>query len=232
MTHPLGLLIFPGFQLLDAAGPLAAFEIAGRYGEGGYALSVLAVTEGEVKSSAGVALNAVAIERAPPLDTLMLAGGDGVPQAAMDPAVLAFVRLMHSRARRVASVCSGTYILAEAGLLDGKRATTHWSRSADFASRYPKVRLEPDRIFIRDGSVWSSAGITAGIDLALALIAEDLGEPIARRTAEQLVVYRRRPGGQSQFSALLAMERPEGRFGPLLAWARERLAEPLRALSH
>jgi transcriptional regulator GlxA family with amidase domain len=117
--------------------------------------------------------------------------------------------------------------LAEAGLLDGRRATTHWSRVQDFARRYPQVRLEPDRIFIRDGQIWSSAGITAGIDLSLALVADDLGEDIARRTAQQLVVYRRRPGGQSQFSALLNMERPDGRFGPLLSWARERLDQPL-----
>jgi len=152
-------------------------------------------------------MNAVSIEDSPRLDTLVVAGGDGTRRAAKDPTLLAFVKAADARTRRIASVCSGTYILAEAGLLDGKRATTHWSRSADFAKRFPQVRLEPDRIFIRDGSVWSSAGITAGIDLALALIAEDLGETIARRTAQQLVVYRRRPGGQSQFSALLEMER-------------------------
>ena len=131
------------------------------------------------------------------------------------------------RCRRIASVCSGAFLLAAAGLLDGRRATTHWSRSQQFARRFPNVRLEPDRIFVRDGAIWTSAGITAGIDLALAMIAEDLGEAIARRTAQQLVVYRRRPGGQSQFSALLEMERPDGRFGALLGWARERLAEPL-----
>jgi transcriptional regulator GlxA family with amidase domain len=162
-----------------------------------------------------------------PLDTLVVAGGDGVRKAAFDPAILAFVRQAARQSRRVASVCSGTFILAEAGLLDGKRATTHWSRGKEFAARYPRIRLEPDRIFIRDGAIWSSAGITAGIDLALAMVAEDLGETIAHKTAQQLVVYRRRPGGQSQFSALLEMERADGRFGPLLGWARERLSEPL-----
>ena len=125
------------------------------------------------------------------------------------------------------SVCSGAFILAEAGLLDGRRATTHWSRTTGFAQRYPRVKLEPDRIYVKDGPVWSSAGITAGIDLSLALIAEDLGEDIARRCAQQLVVYHRRPGGQSQFSALLEMDRPEGRFGGLMSWIRERLHEPL-----
>jgi len=117
-------------------------------------------------------------------------------------------------------------VLAEAGLLDDRRATTHWNRTADFARRYPKVKLEPDRIYVRDEAVWTSAGITAGIDLALALITEDLGEDIARKTAQQLVVYHRRPGGQSQFSALLEME-ARGRFDGLLAWARENLRHPL-----
>ena len=140
---------------------------------------------------------------------------------------------MHSSAappvasRRVASVCSGAFILAAAGLLDGRRATTHWSRTAEFARRFPKVRVEPDRIHVKDGPIWTSAGITAGIDLALALIAEDLGEEIAKLTAQQLVVYYRRPGGQSQFSALLELGRPEARFGPLLSWARERLHQSL-----
>jgi len=223
MTRAIGFLIFPEFQLLDAAGPLAAFEIAGRYAEGAYALTVLAATTGAVRSSSGAVMVAAPLTDAPALDTLVIAGGEGTREASRDPAVLAYVLAVSSRARRVASVFSGTYILAEAGLLDGKRATTHWSRSAHFARRYPQIRLEPDRIFIRDGSIWSSAGITAGIDLSLALIAEDLGEDIARRTAQQLVVYRQRPGGQSQFSALLELERPGGRFGPLLAWARERL---------
>ena len=128
-------------------------------------------------------------------------------------------------ARRVASVCSGTYVLAEAGLLDGKRATTHWSRTRDIQKRYPAIRLEPDRIFVQDGMIWSSAGITAGIDLSLALIGADEGEVIARRVAQQLVVYYQRPGGQSQFSALIDLKAQ--RFDALLAWARENLAEPL-----
>ena len=112
-------------------------------------------------------------------------------------------------------------------MLDGRRATTHWARAAELARAYPRVHVEPDRIFIRDGDVWTSAGITAGIDLALALVADDLGEAVARRAAQQLVVYHRRPGGQSQFSALLETDRPGSRFSPLLAWARERLDESL-----
>src|SRR6202012_2001408 len=128
---------------------------------------------------------------------------------------------------RVGSVCSGTFVLAEAGLLDGKRATTHWNRTRQFLSTYPQVKLEPDQIFVRDGNIWSSAGITAGIDLALAMVAEDYGDAIVERTARQLVLYHRRSGGQSQFSSLLELKAPTGRFGPLLTWARENLYSPL-----
>jgi len=227
MTHRLGLLIFDGFQILDAAGPLGAFEIAGRYGDGAYDLEVMAITPGEVRSSSGVGMSAIRAESADRFDTLMVAGGDGTREASHDAATLDFIRVAATGAGRVASICSGAFLLAAAGLLDGRRATTHWSRTDDFARRFPTVRLEPDRIFVRDEPVWTSAGITAGIDLALALIAADLGEDIARKTAQQLVVYRRRPGGQSQFSALLELERSDARFGELLGWARERLAEPL-----
>ena len=140
---------------------------------------------------------------------------------------LAFVRAMAKRGIRVASVCSGAYILAEAGLLDGRRATTHWQRTRHFVKAYPKIKLEPDRIFVRDGNIWSSAGISAGIDLALAMAAEDFGDEIAQKAARQLVLYHRRSGGQSQFSSLLELKAPAGRFAPLLAWAREHLEAPL-----
>ena len=227
MPRTLGFLIFPDFQILDATGPIAAVEIGSRYSDGGYDLRVLAAEAGPVRSSAGVSLHAEAMADAPALDTLIVAGGDGTRRSAYDPALLDYVRATAASARRVTSVCSGAFLLAAAGLLEGRRATTHWSRTKDFGRRFPGVRLEPDRIFIKDGQIWTSAGITAGIDLSLALIAEDHGEALARATAQQLVVYYRRPGGQSQFSALLEIERPDGRFGALLAWARERLAEPL-----
>ena len=149
-------------------------------------------------------------------DTLLIAGGNGSRDfEGLEPTV-AWLRRRALQVRRTASVCSGAYLLAEAGLLDGKRATTHWGRSDHFARRYPKVRLEPDRIFVREGEIWSSAGITAGIDLALAMIEDDLGCEIARQTAQQLVVHQRRPGGQSQFSALLEMGGPNGRFADLM----------------
>jgi len=134
---------------------------------------------------------------------------------------------MAKRGVRIASVCSGAYILAEAGLLDGRRATTHWRRTRHFLISYPGVKLEPDRIFVRDGHIWSSAGITAGIDLALAMVAEDFGDEVAQKAARQLVLYNRRSGGQSQFSSLLELKAPGGRFGALLSWAREHLDAPL-----
>ncbi|HEX7760692.1 MAG TPA: GlxA family transcriptional regulator [Caulobacteraceae bacterium] len=227
MTRTIGFLIFPDLQILDLAGPMAAFEIAGRLQPGAYRLAVMAAQPGQVASSCTAALAAGPLEPAANLDTLVVAGGAGTRQACEDPVLLTYVRQAALHARRVTSVCSGAYVLAAAGLLDGRRATTHWARSTDFARRFPAVRLEPDRIFVQDGCVWTSAGITAGIDLALALIAEDLGEAVARQTAQHLVVYHRRPGGQSQFSALLDLERPEGRCGKVLDWAREHLTEPL-----
>lgn len=223
MPRTIAFLIYPDFQLLDAAGPLAAFEIAERYQRGCYALRLLALTPGPVASSCGVPLLAQPALRARGIDTLLVAGGNGSRAAAQCQPTRRFLLACARRARRIASVCSGSYLLAAAGLLDGRSATTHWSRSADFARKFPAVRLDADRIFVRDGNIWSSAGISAGIDLALALIAEDLGESIARQTAQQLVVYYRRPGGQSQFSALLQMQRGDGRFASLLEHVRSDL---------
>jgi transcriptional regulator GlxA family with amidase domain len=226
MPLAVAFVIFPDFQIIDAAGPIGAFEIAGRYCPGAYEITVRAPAPGEVASSSGVRMSAGPLGD-PAVDTLVVAGGDGSRAAMRDEALLAFTRAAAAAARRVSSVCSGAYVLAAAGLLDGRRATTHWSRATDFARRFPEVRLEPDRIWVRDGAVWTSAGITAGIDLALAMIGEDLGEEIARRTAQQLVVYHRRPSGQSQFSALLDMQHDGGRFAGLLTWMREHLGERL-----
>lgn len=227
MVRQIALFIYPNFQLLDAAGPIAAFEIAERYKPGSYALRVVAVNPGHVLSSSGVSMQARACPRAGGIDTLVVSGGDGSRAAAKCTSTLRFVRACAKGARRVATVCSGTYVLASAGLLDGRAATTHWSRSVDFARKFPDVCLDADRIFVKDGKFWSSAGITAGIDLTLALIAEDLGERIARQVAQQLVVYYRRPGGQSQFSALLEMERADGSFAALLDHVRGNLGKKL-----
>jgi transcriptional regulator GlxA family with amidase domain len=223
----IGVLIFPEFQLLDAAGPISTFEIGARFAGQPASIRVLAVTPGPVRASCGVEMLARGLKSSDAITTLIVAGGEGVRQAATCAKTLAFVRKMAKRGVRVASVCSGAYILAEAGLLDGRRATTHWQRTRHFVSTYPNIKLEPDRIFVRDGNIWSSAGITAGIDLALAMVAEDFGDEIAQQTARQLVLYHRRSGGQSQFSSLLELKAPSGRFGPLLAWAREHLDQPL-----
>jgi transcriptional regulator GlxA family with amidase domain len=223
----IGVLVFPDFQLLDAAGPISVFEIAARFAGSPPSIKVLAVTPGPVSSSSGVELLARGLKPSGAISTLIVAGGEGVRTAATCGKTLAFVRGIAKRGVRVASVCSGAYILAEAGVLDGRRATTHWQRTRHFLGAYPRVKLEPDRIFVRDGNIWSSAGISAGIDLALAMVAEDLGDEIAEQTARQLVLYHRRSGGQSQFSSLLELKAAGGRFGALLAWAREHLDAPL-----
>lgn len=226
MTRRIAFVVYPGFQLLDATGPIAAFEIAGRLEPGSYGLEVVAPEAGPVRSTSGVALCADGLGDGP-YDTIVVAGGEGSRTYATLGPLHDWLRREAPRARRVTSVCTGAYVLAEAGLLEGRRVTTHWGSTDHFARRYPNVRLEPDRIFIRDGDVWTSAGITAGIDLALALVEEDVGAKVARRTAQQLVVHHRRPGGQSQFSALLEAGGVNGRFADLMDWARDRLAEPL-----
>jgi transcriptional regulator GlxA family with amidase domain len=160
----IGILVFPDFQLLDAAGPISVFEIAARYAAVAPSIKVLAVTPGPVRSSSGVELLARGLKPSGAISTLIVAGGEGVRAAAACDKTLAFVRAMAKRGVRVASVCSGAYILAEAGLLDGRRATTHWQRTRHFLAAYPRVKLEPDRIFVREGNIWSSAGISAGIE--------------------------------------------------------------------
>lgn len=227
MPRRIAFLIFPQFQLLDAAGPIAAFEIAERICPGAYELKIIAASAGPVASSSGATFQASGFGRADAIHTLIVAGGEGTYAALKCAATRRFIRACAARAPRVASVCSGSFLLAAAGLLDGRAATTHWSVTDKFRQAFPQVQLDPERIFVRAGKLWTSAGITAGIDLSLALIGEDLGEAVARRTAQHLVVYHRRPGGQSQFSALLEIERAHGRFAPLLEHIRAHLAAPL-----
>jgi transcriptional regulator GlxA family with amidase domain len=219
----IGVLIFPNFQLMDAAGPISVFEIAMRYAKRDVSIRAIAAEPGAVRSTSGVEMLAHKFGSPGAITTLIISGGDGVEAAARDTCTMRFVQAVAKRGVRVASVCSGTFVLAEAGLLDGKRATTHWNRTRQFLATYPQVKLEPDQIFVRDQNIWSSAGITAGIDLALAMVAEDYGDTVVERTARQLVLYHRRSGGQSQFSSLLELKAPTGRFGPLLTWAREHL---------
>jgi transcriptional regulator GlxA family with amidase domain len=224
MTRTIAVVAYNGFQLLDVSGPVAAFEIAERFRPGSYTVAALAPGGGPVESSSALSLAAGLLGEGP-YDTVIVSGGDILRTSGAAPAIIGWLRRV--RAGRIASVCSGAFLLAEAGLLDGKRATTHWDSSSRFARRYPKVTVDAERIFIRDGDVWTSAGITAGIDLALALVEDDLGAEIARRTAQQLVVHQRRPGGQSQFSSLVELGGRTGRFASLVEWMRGHLGEAL-----
>ncbi len=227
MAYLIGLYLYPGFQILDACGPLTCFEIAGRTADGGYDLALLSAQGGPVRSSSGVALDTAAAMAAPIPDTLIVVGGLGCLDAMADAANLAYIRHAAPRVRRLCSVCSGAFLLAGTGILDGRRVTTHWQRAKLLSQMFPAVTVDPDRIHLRHGHVWTSAGVTAGIDLALALIAEDHGDALGRRVAQDMVVYYRRPGGQSQFSALAELGGDGGQFAPLLDWIRGHLDQSL-----
>jgi transcriptional regulator GlxA family with amidase domain len=227
MQRDVAFLIFPEFQLLDLAGPLAAFQMAGYDLDAApYRLRVLSATGGAIRSSVGVTVQSEPMGD-PPGDTLVVVGGAGTRPAERVAPLLGFAQRAAATSRRVASVCTGAFILAGAGLLDGRAATTHWRYAALLQRQYPRVRVDGDRIFVRDGAIWTSAGITAGIDLALALIEDDLGREVARAASRQLVVYHRRPGGQSQFSELLALDPPSDRIRGALSFARAHLHEAL-----
>lgn len=226
------ILVFPGVQLLDLAGPLQVFETANalqrqRGTSAPYRTRVVARTRGVI-TSAGLGITAAPLTRATsPIDTLIVAGGEGVEAAAGDERVVRWLRARAMRARRVASVCTGAFLLGEAGLLDGRRAVTHWDACTRLGERCPRARIEPDPIFIRDGRVWTSAGVTAGIDVALAMVEEDLGHAAAMAVARDLVVFLKRPGGQAQFSAALALQSRESGFDRLHGWMAGHLAEDL-----
>ena len=223
------IVLFPGFQLLDAAGPIAAFEIASRFVKGAYALRLAAVGGGLAPSSSGVAMPAENLNgfRFAGVDTLIVVGGQGTRAAMNDTKLTAALQRAAKTVRRMSSVCSGAFVLAAAGLLDGKRATTHWRQAPVLTQMFPNVRVEPDRIHIRDGKIWTSAGVSAGIDLALAMIAEDLGDAVATEVAREMVVYAKRPGGQAQHSALLDLSAGDDRFAKLNAWMADHLADDL-----
>jgi transcriptional regulator GlxA family with amidase domain len=220
----IGFIAMPSFQVLSV-GALSVFEYANReMDEPVYDVRLLSEAGGSIRSSIGIS-----VETQPFDDTIfdtVIVGGSAVI-GSVTPGVIRFLRRALVRYRRVASTCTGAFILAEAGLLDGRRATTHWNRARDLQARFPKVKVEEDRIFIIDGPVWTSAGMTAGIDLALAMIEQDLGADVARAVARKLVVYHRRAGGQSQFSALLELEPKSDRIQSALAYAKRNLDKPL-----
>ncbi|MBK8199613.1 MAG: GlxA family transcriptional regulator [Acidobacteria bacterium] len=225
---PVGVLIFDGFQLLDAAGPIGVFEMPTRgMTPPPYALQVYSLAGGPVKASCGASLLSEKLQPGLTLDTLIVSGGEGTREALGDETMLEALRDLSARTRRTCSVCSGSFLLAAAGLLKGRSATTHWRRSDSFARAFPETRLLADRIYVRDGKFWTSAGITAGIDLALALVEDDLGEDVTRRAARELVVHQRRAGGQSQFSVLQDVRLASGRFDALIGWIQANLAGAL-----
>ncbi len=220
----IGYAVFPGFQVMSFAA-LSVFEFANIVAEETiYELEVISEHGGWVKSSTGLALETEPLGN-PRFDTLIIGGG-----VTIDPApdgLVKFVQKAMKVSRRVASICTGAVVLAQAGILDGHRATTHWAHARELQRQYPKMKMEEDRIFIVDGSVWTSAGMSAGIDLALAMVEKDLGAELARTVAKYLVVYHRRSGGQSQYSALLEMQPKSDRIQSALAYAKQNLHTPL-----
>lgn len=206
-THKIAIVAMQGVQLLDVIGPSDVFAEANRQsGLGYYSVEVVSTSGSPVRGSSGLALipDRLIDEEPSEVDTLLVAGDPLIQERPLTENLLRWVKQASAKANRVGSVCSGAFVLGEAGLLTGKRATTHWSQASEFARRFPDVKLEPNRIFTKDGNVWTSAGVTAGIDLALAIVEQDLGLEIALRVARELVVFLKRPGGQTQFSTLLA----------------------------
>lgn len=223
------IVAFPAVQTLDVIGPAEVLRAATLLRPPGYDVRVAAAEDAPLPSS-----TVTLVPDAPlrgcrdPIDTLIVAGGSGTRAAEEDDDLIAWLREAAGRSRRVASVCTGAFLLARAGLLDGRRATTHWASCADLARRYPAVTVEPDPIFVRDGNVATSAGVTAGMDLALALVEEDLGRELALEAARWLVVFLKRPGGQAQFSAQLAAQTADrAPLRELQAWIPDHLDEDL-----
>jgi transcriptional regulator GlxA family with amidase domain len=245
------ILVYPDVQSLDVTGPLEVFSGAqqlldfeaaagGDRADRGYRTLVVSSDGAPVATSSGLTIvpHAPMGESPSAIDTLLIAGGAGSERLCEDRAALDWIAARAPRARRVASVCTGAFALAAAGLLDGRRATTHWAAAEELARRHPRVEVDPEPIFVRDGSVWTSAGVTAGMDLALALVEDDLDREAALTIARHLVLFLRRPGNQAQFSATLAIQAPErGSLREVQRFAVENPAadlsvEALAALAH
>jgi transcriptional regulator GlxA family with amidase domain len=229
--HRVVMVAFDGAELLDVVGPLETFANAADFADAphAYTVEIAAGWVGPVRASSGLMMNATLGYRAiAAADTVLIAGGRGVEEAARDLALRDALREAAVRSVRIGSVCTGAFVLAAAGLLDGRRAVTHWNWCARLADRYPAITVEPDPIFLVDRGIWTSAGVTAGIDLALAMIERDHGPKLAMRTAQELVMFRRRPGGQSQFSAELQLQAtPHRPIQDLQAWILENLTADL-----
>jgi transcriptional regulator GlxA family with amidase domain len=228
MQRKIGLLLPPGFQALDLMAT-TVFELANAIsGEPRYTLQMLSETGGVVPSSSGVAVLTEAVAQYD-IDTVLVAG-QLTPGQPSTPGFLDILRQSALHARRLAGLCTGAFLLAEAGLLDGKRVTTHWALARELQRAYPRLRVEEDRIFINEGKLWTSAGMTACADLCLALVEADHGIEMSRNIARKLVVYHRRSGGQSQFSALLELEPKSDRIQQALSYAKRHLKKPLSVI--
>lgn len=220
----IAFVVYPGYSVMALA-VVTGFEVANALvDEPPYDLHFISETGGKVKTSSGMMIDSEAFTDRP-FDTLVIGGATTLVPST--PGLVAFTQAALKRHRRVAAVCTGAFVLAEAGLLNGRRATTHWMYARDLQRQFPEVRMDEDRIFINDGPIWTSAGMSAGIDLGLALIENDLGPELAKSVARKLVVYHRRGGGQSQFSALLELSPKSDRIQTALAYARENLHKPL-----
>jgi transcriptional regulator GlxA family with amidase domain len=228
------IVAFPGVTLLDISGPAQVFAELQQIElpVARYSLSYLSTSGGLVQTDVGMMIDTAPISGIRPhqIDTLIIPGGPGIWQLRQNTVLMRWIKQVLPKARRIASVCMGAFVLAWTGALDGKRAVTHWRYCPTLADGFPAIRVEPNAIFVRDGRVWSSAGVSAGIDLALAMIEEDFGHAIALDIARRLVVFLKRPGGQSQFSALLAAQASdvEGRFSALHVWIVENLSSDLK----
>jgi transcriptional regulator GlxA family with amidase domain len=224
-AHRIGFILYPRISTINLA-VSAVFEMANwNAGYSAYEITLVSEHGGPVATSVGSQILTESYKRRT-FDTILVAGEHN-PAAVAPPGVVRYLRSAGQRGVRIASICTGTFVLAEAGLLDGRRATTHWVHAKSLRQRYPKVDLEVDRIFTSDGHIWCSAGMSAGIDLALALVEKDFGHEMARETAKLMVVYHRRAGGQSQHSTLLDLDATSDRIQTVLAYAKRNLGKDL-----
>jgi len=227
MKRTISFIVHPGFELLDLSGPCSAFNIASELYGAAYHVRVISVDGGPVRDRAGVVVESEHFGEIGHSDTVLAVGGPVAHQYALNETAIALIQDSSRKAARIASVCTGAFLLAAAGILNNHRATTHWRYAGLLQTQYPSIEVDADRIFINDGGIWTSAGMTAGMDLSLALIEDDYGPGVAKGVARDMVVYHRRLGGQSQFSAVLDLAPPSGRVGKALCYAQDHLHDAL-----
>jgi len=223
MTSKVALVVYPMFDILDLS-ILTVFGVANHFAPGSYAVDVVSLPGGLVQSKSGVSVDTKAFA-SETYHTIIVAGSTGIPPSV--PGLAAYLRDAADRAQRIASACTGVFLLAEAGVLDGRLVTTHWAFADALVHRFPNIKIAPDRIFIREGKFWSSAGSLACIDLVLGMIEADLGQDLTKQVSKVMVIYPRRGGGQSQFSAAIDIDAKEQRIRRALAFMKENLREPL-----